>query len=107
LRTFQEKSDSQFALTQVAVYIKNGAGEARKQPDKQNSYPLVIREGVWRGFGELLPEQSFDFSHLPYVPTYSLIPTWRKNQPIRILYSETLRPSRRRAKSAQQALSCA
>jgi hypothetical protein len=48
---FQEKSDGQFALTQVPVYIKNGAGEARKQPDKQNSYPLVIREGVWGGFG--------------------------------------------------------
>ena len=36
---------------------KKDAEEARKQPDKQNSYSLAIREGVWGGFGELLPEQ--------------------------------------------------
>ena len=44
----------------IAAYLKNGAGEVRKQPDKQNSYSLVIREGARRGFGELVPEQSFD-----------------------------------------------
>ena len=38
-------------------------------------------------------------SHLRDVPAYSLIPTWRLFQPIGILFSWTLKPSRRRAKS--------
>ena len=42
----------------VVAHLKNGAGGARKQPDKQNSYPLAISEGARGGFGELLPEQS-------------------------------------------------